>query len=160
MLTVSPLQLQSLKTHGEQTYNQECCGLLIGHSAFEDGIWKRTVQTIKPTPNVWHQQTDIPNIERFSTTRRYSIAPEDVLRAQKVARIQGCDIIGVYHSHPDHAAVPSDCDRQWAWPQYSYIILSVQQGIARDIRSWVLDEQDQFQPETLVVDGIDASHSL
>lgn len=160
MLTVRPLQLQTLKDQGEQTYAQECCGLLIGYSSFEDGIWHRTVQTIKPTQNVWNEQTDLPNAEGLSTTRRYSIVPEELLRAQKVARTQGCDIIGVYHSHPDHPAVPSECDRKWAWPQYSYIILSVQQGIACDVRSWILDEHGQFQPEPLIVAGSNAPQSL
>jgi proteasome lid subunit RPN8/RPN11 len=151
VLTVSSQQLQMIKDHGEQAYAHECCGLLVGTQVFANGTWHKTLQTLQPTDNAWDEQSERPQAEHLSTARRYSIAPEDLLRTQKVARTLGCDIIGVYHSHPDHPAVPSECDRQWAWPQYSYIIVSVQQGIACDLRSWVLDEQEIFQPEDMVV---------
>lgn len=150
MLTVYPHQLQVIKEHGEQTYAEECCGLLVGQSTFRNGLWHRVLHRVEPTTNVWDTQTELP-AEGFSTTRRYAIAPEDLLRTQKVARTLGCDIIGIYHSHPDQSAVPSECDRKWAWPQYSYIIVSVQRGIACDLRSWVLNEHERFQSETIAV---------
>lgn len=87
----------------------------------------------------------------LSKTRRYWIAPETLLKEMKDARAKGLEIIGIYHSHPDHPAVPSECDRHFAWSEYSYIIVSVQHGKAVDTRSWSLDEQHQFQPEPLLM---------
>ncbi|MEO0374530.1 MAG: M67 family metallopeptidase [Cyanobacteria bacterium P01_A01_bin.17] len=153
MLTVHSDQLQTIKDHGERAYAEECCGLLIGYSVLAEGVWHRTVQGVELAPNAWDKQTEWHQTEGFSATRRYAIAPEDLLHTQKVARALGCDIIGVYHSHPDQSAVPSECDRKWAWPQYSYVIVSVQQGIACDLRSWMLDEDDRFQPETIIVNS-------
>jgi proteasome lid subunit RPN8/RPN11 len=82
-----------------------------------------------------------------------------MLKAQKDARDseallrsadRNLDIIGIYHSHPDHPAVPSEFDRAIAWSQYSYIIVSVQQGKACDLKSWSLDDDHQFQPEEIL----------
>lgn len=101
----------------------------------------------------------------YTKHRRYSIDPKDILQVQKQARQQGLNIIGVYHSHPDDAAVPSECDRAQAWPEYAYVIVSVQ-GIsaqemlaqgkesgskAVDIQNWALDSNHQFQPEAMQV---------
>jgi proteasome lid subunit RPN8/RPN11 len=73
-----------------------------------------------------------------------------MLKAQKQARDRNLDIIGIYHSHPDHPAVPSEFDRAIAWQQYSYIIVSVQQGKACDLKNWSLDDDHQFQPEEML----------
>ncbi len=85
-------------------------------------------------------------------TRRYWIAPEDLLATMREAREQDLEVIGVYHSHPDHPSVPSDCDRQLAWPSYSYVIVSVQQGCAQTWQSWTLDDTHQFQLESIALD--------
>jgi proteasome lid subunit RPN8/RPN11 len=74
-----------------------------------------------------------------------------MLIAMRDARDRGMDIIGIYHSHPDHPASPSECDRQLAWPQYSYVILSIERGEVRELYSWQLDDYHQFQPEELIV---------
>ncbi len=87
----------------------------------------------------------------YTKRRRYSIDPKDMLRVQKQARSQGLNIIGIYHSHPDHEAVPSECDRLLAWPDYVYTIVSVCNGKAVDIKSWTLDSEHQFQPEAMKV---------
>ncbi len=87
----------------------------------------------------------------YTKRRRYAIAPEDLLRTQRQAREQGLNIIGVYHSHPDHGAVPSECDRAQAWPEYAYVIVSVQGGQAVDVRNWALDSDHQFQPEAMKI---------
>jgi len=73
-----------------------------------------------------------------------------MFKAQKDARDRNLDIIGIFHSHPDHPAVPSEFDRAIAWQQYSYIIVSVQQGKAWELKSWSLDDNHQFQPEELL----------
>jgi proteasome lid subunit RPN8/RPN11 len=73
-----------------------------------------------------------------------------MLQAQKDARDRHLDIVGIFHSHPDHPAVPSEFDRAIAWQRYSYIIVSVQQGQACDLKSWSLDDDQQFQPEAII----------
>jgi len=105
------------------------------------------------TPNTWNAQVaaDIESDTALPQSRRYWISPQDMLEAMRYAHSCTLDVIGVYHSHPDHPAEPSECDRRFAWSQYSYVIVSVQQGSSRDIRSWVLDNQHQFQAEPLVM---------
>jgi proteasome lid subunit RPN8/RPN11 len=78
------------------------------------------------------------------------LAPEDMLRAMKYGRDRTLDIIGIYHSHTDCPAVPSECDRTLAWAQYSYIIVSVRQGCWEDLRSWSLDGEGNFQAEEIL----------
>ena len=86
-----------------------------------------------------------------SKRNRFSIAPQVMLQMQKAARERHLDIIGIYHSHPDNPAVPSEFDRAIAWSSYSYIIVSVEQGQATDLNSWTLDEDHQFQPEEILI---------
>lgn len=95
-------------------------------------------------------QSDASASASLDATRRYWIDPKELLAAQKHGRDRQLDIIGVYHSHPEHSAIPSECDRACAWPHYSYLIISVHQGQAQDYRSWSLDEQQHFQPEAIL----------
>ncbi|MEO0378401.1 MAG: M67 family metallopeptidase, partial [Cyanobacteria bacterium P01_A01_bin.17] len=85
--------------------------------------------------------------------RRYWIDPKDMLRVQRQAREKGLNIIGIYHSHPDHVAEPSECDRALAWPAYAYVIVSVCEGKAVDVQNWALDSKHQFQPEAMEISG-------
>jgi proteasome lid subunit RPN8/RPN11 len=80
-----------------------------------------------------------------------------MLQVQRSARERELEIIGIYHSHPDHPAVPSECDRRLAWPVYSYVILSVQSGQVMACQSWRLDDQHQFQPEAIKMIGSSAN---
>jgi proteasome lid subunit RPN8/RPN11 len=90
------------------------------------------------------------NSREDSPERRYLIAPEDMLDAEKEARRLGIDIIGVYHSHPDHPARPSEFDREHAFPWYSYVIVSVQKGEPENLTAWVLkDDRSSFDHEDL-----------
>ncbi|MBV8885953.1 MAG: M67 family metallopeptidase [Chroococcidiopsidaceae cyanobacterium CP_BM_RX_35] len=82
--------------------------------------------------------------------RRYAIAPAMLLQAQRIARDRHLDIIGIYHSHPDSRAVPSELDRLYAWHRYLYIIVSVQQGKVDDLLCWSLDDNNRFQPEEIL----------
>lgn len=142
-----------MQTHAESTYPEECCGLLLGQLSDDEKI----LIEVLPTENSW----DVDAAEAFQavegsaqldTTKRtrYSIAPEAMLKAQKDARDRNLNIIGIYHSHTDHPAIPSEFDRAIAWQQYSYVIVSVQQGKAIDLRSWSLDDEHQFQPEEIL----------
>jgi len=145
--------LQGIQTHAESTYPEECCGLLLGKLSGD----VKTLIEVLPTKNDWDNEAaegfskiDALGQQPSSKGSRFSIAPAVMLKAQKDARDRKLDIIGVYHSHPDHAAIPSEFDRLIAWQQYSYIIVSVQQGKACDLKSWVLNEEHQFQPEEMI----------
>jgi proteasome lid subunit RPN8/RPN11 len=147
VLKVRAEHLKAIATHAVTTYPDECCGILLGKIDGED----KTLVEVWQTENAWDDETPLPNDDRSGTSkkRRYAIAPVDLLKAQKSACERDLDVIGFYHSHPDHPAIPSECDRSCAWPQYSYIIVSVTQGRADDFRSWLLDENDRFQPEEI-----------
>lgn len=153
MLKLNSDHLQAMQTHAENTYPEECCGLLLGQISGDN----KTLVEVLPTDNSWGDEADdnFQTIEN-STARpsskrnRFSIAPSAMLKAQKNARDRHLNIIGIFHSHPDSVAAPSEFDRAIAWQQYSYIIVSVQQGKACDLKSWSLDHNHQFQPEEIV----------
>jgi proteasome lid subunit RPN8/RPN11 len=117
----------------------------------------KTLVEVMATENAWSAEASetfpaIDAIELDSTQHsHYTIAPEVMLGAQRKARDRQLDIIGIYHSHPDHPAIPSEFDRVYAWHQYSYIIVSVQQGKAGVLKSWGLDDDHQFQPEEIII---------
>ncbi|MEB3279857.1 MAG: M67 family metallopeptidase [Lyngbya sp.] len=160
-LTISDQQLQQISTHAENCYPQECCGLILGRMA--ENSDKIVVELI-PTENAWNDDSaeafeEIETAEQpvTSAERRYTIAPEVLIAAQKYGRSRDLNIIGIYHSHPDHEAIPSEFDRVCAWSQYSYIIVSVKQGKASDIQNWCLDENHQFQPEEMISTSLNSS---
>jgi proteasome lid subunit RPN8/RPN11 len=135
-LLITPDHLRAIDRHGEQTYPEECCGFLIGRADAET-TW---VERLLP----------VANERQDSRHNRYVINPETVLAAHKEARAAGADVVGYYHSHPDHPSKPSDFDREHAWPGLSYLIVSVQKGRAADARSWRLaDDRDQFDEEII-----------
>ena len=83
-----------------------------------------------------------------SPRNRFSITPEDFRAAERAASERGLDLLGWYHSHPDHPARPSEFDREHAWPWYSYVIVSVDKGVSKDLTSWQLeDDRSKFVPE-------------
>ena len=144
-----PEHLQTITTHAESTYPEECCGIMLG-KINDTG---KTVVEVWQTENAWSAETadDYADAEVVtSKRRRFAIAPLDMLKAQKTAREYQLNIVGFFHSHPDYSAIPSECDRAYAWQEYSYIIVSVEQGKAGDIRSWRLDDTHQFQAEEII----------
>ena len=150
VIELSQADLLAIRTHAESTYPNECCGLLLGHLSPN-----KTLVAVMATENAWSPEASeylaIRTTELASTKRsHYAIAPEVLLKAQREARDRAFDIIGIYHSHPDHPAIPSELDRVYAWHQYSYIIVSVQNGKACDLKSWSLDAHNRFQPEEIV----------
>jgi len=148
MIYFNEEQLQIIRIHAQKTYPEECCGILLGHLG--DGT--KTVAKVISTENVWERDTaaDFPgDSQEYSKRRRYAIAPQVMLQAQKQARAQNMEIIGFYHSHPDYQAIPSEFDRLYAWPKYSYIIVAVENGIPTNLNSWCLDTTDLFQPEKI-----------
>ena len=115
-----------IRTEGESAYPNECCGFLIGK--IDDGGAK-IAKEVKPIRNASDDG------EQY---HRFLITPEDMMEAERIARAAKLDVIGFYHSHPDHPAAPSEYDKNHALPFYSYIILSVEKGEARNLTSWEL----------------------
>ena len=90
--------------------------------------------------------------DRESERNRFLIDPREQVRVEKDARVRKLEVLGYYHSHPDHPARPSDYDRDHAWPWYSYVIIRIQQGEARELNSWVLaEDRSCFTPEPVEV---------
>ena len=138
-LTVGAIELDQIRRHGESDYPHECCGLLIG--SFEPAGGKVALE-ILPIGNAR---------EDAAKRNRFLIAPEDLMRGEKHARERQRDVVGFYHSHPDHPAVPSAFDLEHAWPVYSYVIVSVRDGRAEDLFSYELrSDRSRFDTEELV----------
>lgn len=166
VLRLSTEQLQAISTHAERTYPDECCGVLFGHVDRQSVADDRIVLNVWALPNAWDADAATQLAElappigaennpiEATKSRRYWIDPKDMLGAQRFARDRQIDIIGIYHSHPNHPAIPSECDRLCAWSQYSYVIASVQNKRTVAIRSWMLDGEHQFQPEVIITTGI------
>ncbi|NJO39236.1 MAG: M67 family metallopeptidase [Cyanobacteria bacterium CRU_2_1] len=164
MLQLTPEQLKRMTTHAERAYPEECCGLLIGRRQRRETLERKQLVEVWATLNAWSAEVEAELADmarppqpdrRVGKVDRYWIDPKEILKAQRYARDHQLDIIGIYHSHPDHPSVPSECDRSLAWSQYTYIIVSVQHGTAQEIQGWSLDESHQFQPEKIVtVDSI------
>lgn len=138
MITIGDDHLDGIRRHGEADFPHECCGLLIGKLG-EGG--KKTVEAIFPISNAR---------EEAAKRNRFLITPQELMRGEKHARSLGLDVVGFYHSHPDHPAVPSQFDLDHAWPVYSYIIVSVQSGRAEDLFSYELrSDRSRFDPEVI-----------
>jgi proteasome lid subunit RPN8/RPN11 len=130
----------AIAAHGERGYPNEICGLLLGKDA--DG--QRTIRALVPIEN---------SFEADEQYHRFLITPEAMFQAEKEARRQRLDVLGVYHSHPNEAARPSAYDRDHAaWTAWSYIIVSVRAGGAAEMRAWTLrDDRSGFDEDELLV---------
>jgi len=129
-----------IEQHGAEAYPNECCGMLLGKE--QDG--RKVIWDILPLPNA---RDDSPR-------NRFLILPEDFVRGEREARSRGLEILGFYHSHPDHPARPSEYDRAHAWPWYTYLILGVNGGVPGVLTGWQLTEdRAEFLPEDLQVSG-------
>jgi proteasome lid subunit RPN8/RPN11 len=142
-LYISPELAEKIRQHGVETYPHECCGALLGRDASSmGGQGAREILDLFPLIN---RRDDSPR-------NRFSVAPLDVIEADRAAQSRGLDVVGWYHSHPDHPARPSDYDREHAWPWYSYIIVGVHAGVAQEMTSWRLnDERDAYTQETIEI---------
>ncbi len=134
-LTIPTGLYTQIVTHLQTAYPSEGAGLLLGN-ANGDG---KTVQSILPFAN---------KFESGEQYHRYLITGEDMLKGETEAEKLGLDVIGVFHSHPDHPAQASEYDREHALPWYSYLIVPVQNGQAAQARCWVLaDDREKFIEE-------------
>jgi len=131
--------LLRIHQHGEHAYPEEGAGLLLGELKDSD----HQVKEILPLANAREAQ---------ARHNRYQLTPQDYMRGEQFAESLGLAVLGVFHSHPDHPNRPSEFDRQWAWPNFSYLITSVLQGKAARSRSWRLrEDRDNFSEEQIAV---------
>ncbi len=151
-LRISEAELDSIRQHGARDYPSECCGVLLGRANGE----MKEVREVVPLKNLRHdpqraqELLPLDDPGRETERNRFLIDPLEQLRVEKDARARGLDVLGYYHSHPDHPARPSNYDRDHAWPWYSYVIVSVEQGSARDLTSWTLaEDRSTFDPEAI-----------
>jgi proteasome lid subunit RPN8/RPN11 len=133
-LTISPAVDAAIRQHGVDTYPNECCGALYGSNGIVSDIFA------------------LPNVTEEGPRRRFRISDRDYLKTERRASELGAELLGFYHSHPDHPARPSQYDLDHAFPTFSYIIVSVRGGTPEDMTSWRLrDDRSAFDPEDLVV---------
>jgi proteasome lid subunit RPN8/RPN11 len=130
MLRIGRKEYDALRRHGEETYPHECCGVLLGRMDRDERI-------VTSTTRAGNTRTD-------SAHNRYNIDPKDLIRIQREGRGRGEDIIGFYHSHPDHPARWSPTDHAEAhWLGCSYVITSVEKGKAVVTNSFELTGSDE-----------------
>ena len=128
--------IEEIRRQGERAYPAECCGILAGRPGEV-----KEVLLLVPATN-----------RRIDDPHRYLITPDDLRLIQAQLRPASLDVLGCYHSHPDHPAAPSRFDTEQAWPWYSYVIVRVDSGRAAELTSWVLaDDRSVMQPESIDV---------
>jgi proteasome lid subunit RPN8/RPN11 len=142
MLRLTAKVIKQINNHGIASFPYEGCGVLLG--SVENG--NNIVNSIFPVPNRWENEEE----KRV----RFLISDSDMLQAELTAADQGIDVIGIFHSHPDHPPIASPRDLDWAaWSGYSYLITEVRDGESKKSRSWqLLRDRSGFVEEQLEVD--------
>ncbi|MCS7055493.1 MAG: M67 family metallopeptidase [Thermoflexales bacterium] len=147
MLTIPKTLFDKMIRHLEAGYPEEACGILIGELDDPGHPNARRVHDVILVANAWDEVNP-----REGRHNRYLISPDEYIRADHEANRRGLEVVGVFHSHPDHPSQPSETDRQQAWPGLSYVIVSVREGKATTVQSWLLrGERDGFDEEALIV---------
>jgi len=141
MIRMSKKIVDEIEYHAEQTYPEECCGMILGFN--ENGI-----HAIKEVIRIDNKQDE-------NRRRRFLITPEQYRQAEQLARKWKMELLGFYHSHPDHPAAPSDFDTDHALPWFTYIIASISNGKAASMTAWLLNEErTQFIERIIVVETL------
>ena len=135
-LYIDPSALRAMTDHAEAAFPNECCGFFCGTE--EGGVRAVTVST------------EVTNSKEGDQRRRFAISDKDYLQAERFAAREGLTLLGVYHSHPLHPAIPSEHDLAVALPFFSYVIVSVQPEGTDHVRSWQLDASRTFDEETIL----------
>jgi proteasome lid subunit RPN8/RPN11 len=152
-LWISDHLAEKIRAHGAETYPHECCGALLGRDSSVIAGTNPEKEARTPSREIL-SLFPLVNRRDDSPRNRFSVTADDVGDAEKAARQHGLEVVGWYHSHPDHPARPSQYDRDHAWPWYSYIIVSVHNGAPQDMTSWRLNnDREEFSPE-----GIEIRH--
>ncbi|MGE4066227.1 MAG: Mov34/MPN/PAD-1 family protein [Vicinamibacterales bacterium] len=129
-IRLDPAVDAAIRAHGRETYPDECCGALIGDGG--------RVSLAHPLPNTTSE----------GPRRRFLVRPSDYREAEARASAAGGELLGFYHSHPDHPAEPSQYDLDHAWPTFAYVIVSVREGRDRELRTWRLaPDRSRFDEE-------------
>jgi proteasome lid subunit RPN8/RPN11 len=130
--------IDSFLQHGEKDYPFECCGFILGHFIDEKSVGTEYIA--------------IPNTKEENKERRFLIDPMAYQDAEDQADKQGVSIISIVHSHPNHSDLPSDFDKNHAWPGFSYIIISIIKGVAVSYRSWkLIQNRTKFIEEKITI---------
>ncbi|MDA0728321.1 MAG: M67 family metallopeptidase [Bacteroidetes bacterium] len=135
-LDIDHKALKAMTDHAEAAFPNECCGFFYGDES--GGIRQVTLST------------QVTNSKEGDQRRRFAISDKDYLQAERHAAREGLTLLGVYHSHPLHPAIPSEHDLAVALPFFSYIIVSVEPEGTSHVRSWQLDADRQFAEEHIV----------
>jgi proteasome lid subunit RPN8/RPN11 len=132
MIKIEKQLINQIKENGERTYNMECCGAILGKP--ENGSVNVT------------GLLEFNNEYSDNRERRYLISPKQYMQSEKTAAERKLELLGFYHSHPDHPAKPSQFDTDHAFPNFIYMIVSVQKGKAEDLTSWkLLEDRTGFE---------------
>ncbi|MBU1702551.1 MAG: M67 family metallopeptidase [Candidatus Eisenbacteria bacterium] len=133
-------QIETIQRRGRRAYPMECCGFLLG---IFDGNVRRV-----------HATWEAENIQKGEAAgRRYTISPESLFHCDQKARREGMEILGVYHSHPDHPAEPSEFDAQHAVADWSYLIVQISAKRTGSVTAWrPRNDRAGFDPEDIRVD--------
>jgi proteasome lid subunit RPN8/RPN11 len=137
MIIIEPRIRQLMIDDAQNTFPDECCGFLFGREE-HDGT--RLIIDVLV----------VDNAKTGDKTRRFEISPQDYMTAETHALEHDWTLLGIYHSHPKHPAIPSEHDRQAAQPFFSYVIISVMDRDTVDLRSWLLNQEQQFEEETII----------
>lgn len=135
MLQFEAKILQKMLDDTVRTFPDEACGFLLGRENGEE--------------RVFYDILVVENSKEGDKRRRFEISARDYLNAEQFALQKGLDLLGVYHSHPKHPAIPSEHDRVAAMPYFSYVIVSVFEHGPEHLRSWRLNEAQQFEEEAV-----------
>jgi proteasome lid subunit RPN8/RPN11 len=153
MLSIAPEAARAIAAHAEATYPDECVGLLLGAIEGETKL----VREAMPLENRWAGQVQLSDADDAQSRRdRFYLDPRDYLRADRESQARGLEIVGVYHSHPDYPATPSERDRVGAQAiggtSFAFAIQSVRDGRAAELASWLLiDAGARFVQEQLQI---------
>jgi len=128
--------VRAIEDHARDTFPEECCGFLLGHA----GDPRRIVDSRRAK-----------NTASEDREHRYVVDPLALLHTDNEARAKGLELIGIYHSHPNHPAAPSEFDRSRAAGWYSYLILRIADGEPEELTAWVFGEKTRrFEPDEIV----------
>jgi proteasome lid subunit RPN8/RPN11 len=131
-LTITSAVDAAIRAHGQETYPHECCGALVGRDGFVTAI------------------VALPNTTDEGPRRRFMVRPSDYQLAERRATELGGELLGFYHSHPDHPARPSQYDLDHAWPTFAYIIVAVASRVAEAMTVWyLLEDRSRFEEGSL-----------
>jgi proteasome lid subunit RPN8/RPN11 len=138
MIKISKEALSQIERHGEDAYPEECCGIMLGSNDGSDRIVEEVMR--------------LDNEQDENRKRRFFVTPKQYMRAEQIAVEKKLELLGFYHSHPDHPAAPSEFDREHALPWFIYVIASIMERKAGNVTAWTLNDSRRFEQVKLMVE--------